>query len=177
MKSELTKAYIFAILQRLVLAAGLTSSMSLAMAEETKIYKWRDANGRTSYSQNPPPKGTQGATSIVVETTTFTPAQRAAIKAHLAKIDAAQQAESVRFRSQIAAADESVSRALESLTYAERVAHDGRTPKAGDRIGNAGGGSRLRSEYFDRQKQLEDAIQEAKVRVDQAYRRRAQIMP
>ena len=88
-----------------------------------------------------------------------------------------EQADSERFRAQVAAADQTVNRALRSLSQAERAARDGRVPHAGERIGNAGGGSRLRSEYFDRQKHLEDAIQQARVRVDEAYRRRSQIMP
>lgn len=161
---------------------ALTATVALcgvqtAMADETKVFEWRDANGVTSYSQNPPPPKTRGVTSLELDTKSFTPAQRAAVRAHLARLDAAAQADSARYRAQVAAADQTVNRALRSLSQAERAARDGRTPHAGERVGNAGGGSRLRSEYFDRQKQLEDAIQEGRARVDEAYRLRSQIMP
>lgn len=116
-------------------------------------------------------------TSFEVDTKTFTPAQRAAARAHLAQIDAVEQADSARFLTQVAAADQTVNRALRSLSQAERAARDGRVPHAGERIGNAGGGSRLRSEYFDRQKHLEEGIQQDRARVEEAYRRRNQIMP
>lgn len=148
-----------------------------AMAGETKVFEWRDANGVMSYSQQPPPPGTRGVTSHEVDTKTFTPAQRAAIRAQLARLDAAARADSARYRAQIAAADQAVNRALRALSAAESAARDGRAPHAGERIGNAGGGTRLRSEYFGRQKHLEDAIQDARVGIDDAYRARGEVMP
>lgn len=178
MKSELNKLRVIPMLQLLALTATFASYLGqAAMADETKIFEWRDAKGVTSYSQNPPPQGIRGVTSLEVDTKNLTPAQRAGVKAHLAQIDAAEQADSARFRGQIASADQTVNRALRSLSQAERAARDGRTPHAGERVGNAGGGSRLRSEYFDRQKRLEDAIQDARVSVDEAYRLRGQILP
>jgi hypothetical protein len=178
MKSELNKLRVIPKLQILALAATFASCVGqTAMADETKIFEWRDAKGVTSYSENPPPQGIRGVTSLEVDTNNLTPAQRAAVKAHLAHIDTAEQVDSARFRAQVAYADQTVNRALRSLSRAERAARDGRTPHAGERVGNAGGGSRLRSEYFDRQKRLEDAIQEARVKLEEAYRLRAQIMP
>ena len=174
----MTKPRVRPMLQFLALIATFASCVGqAAMADETKVFKWHDAKGGASYSQNPPPPGTRGVTSLEIDTKTFTPAQRAAVRAHLAQIDAVEQADSARFRAQVAAADQTVNRALRSLSQAERAARDGRAPHAGERVGNSGGGSRLRSEYFDRQKQLEDAIQQARVSVDEAYRRRSQIMP
>ena len=166
------------VLELLVLIVTFTGCAGqTALAGETKVFEWRDAKGVVSYSQNPPPPGTQGVTSREIETKTFTPAQRAAIKAHLAEIDAAAQADSALYREQVTAADQKVNRSLQSLSRAERAASDGRVPKAGERVGNVGGGSRLRSEYFDRQRQLEDAIQQAKGKVDEAYSLRSQIIP
>ena len=178
MKFEPNKLRVRPILQLLALTATFASCVGqVARADETKVFEWRDAKGVVTYSQNPPPPGTPGVTSLEIDTKTFTPAQRAAVKAHLAQIDAAGQADSARFRAQVAAADQTVNRALRSLSQAERAARDGRAPHAGERIGNAGGGTRFRAEYFDRQKYLEDAIQQAKVRVEEAYRRRSQIIP
>lgn len=178
MKSELNTLRVIPMLHRLALSATFALCVvQTARADETKIFKWRDAKGVISYSQSPPPQGTQGVSSLEVDIKTFTPAQRAAVKAHLAHIDALEQADSARFRDQVASADQTVDRALRSLSHAERAARDGRVPHAGERVGNAGGGSRLRSEYFDRQKHLEDAVEEARASVEEAYRLRRQIMP
>jgi hypothetical protein len=178
LKSEMNKAWARPMLQLIALIAAFASCAGqAAMADQTKVFKWRDAKGVVSYSQNSPPQGTTGVTSLEVDTKTFTPAQRAAVRSHLGQIDAVQRADSARFRAQVTAADQTVNHALRSLSQAERAARHGRAPHAGDRVGNAGGGSRLRSEYFDRQKQLEDAIGEARVRVDEAYRLRSQVIP
>lgn len=149
-----------------------------ALADETKVYEWRDASGALSYSQQPPPSGTQGGfTSREIDTKTFTPAQQVAIAAHLARINAAETAGSKRFRGQVNAADRTVTTALRQLAAAERSMRTGRAPLADERVGNAGGGSRLRADYFDRQKQLEAAVQTAHAKVDEAYRLRAEIKP
>ena len=121
MKSELNKLRVIPMLQLLALTATFASCVGqTAMADETKIFEWRDAKGVTSYWQNPPPQGIRGVTSLEVDTKN------------------------------------------------ERAARDGRTPHAGERVGNTRAGSCLRSEYFDRQKRLEDAVQEARVSVDDA---------
>lgn len=166
------------LMQILALAAIVgPCTANLAMAGETKIFEWREANGVISYSQKPPPTGTPGVTSREIETKTLTPAQRAAVRAELAAVDAAQQADSARYRAQLADADKAVSSAVQSLSAAEHAARSGRSPQAGERVGNAGGGSRLRTEYFDRQKNLEDAVQQARSKVDEAYRKRSAIAP
>ena len=149
-----------------------------ALADETKIYEWRDASGALSYSEQPPAPGTQGGiTSREIDTKTFTPAQQVAIAAHLARTDAAETADSKRFRGQVDAADRVVTEALQQLAAAERSLRTGRTPRAGERVGNAGDGTRLRADYFDRQQQLDDAVQAAHAKVDEAYRRREEIKP
>ena len=174
----MNKLRVHPMLQILALLATFVSCVGqTAMADETKVFEWRSPTGVTSYSQTPPPPGTRGVTSQEIDTKTFTPAQRAAVKAHLARIRAEERADSLRFRAQVTAADHAVNRALRSLSAAERAAREGRAPHAGERIGTTGGGSRLRSEYLDRQKDLEDATREARIRVDEAYRLRSEIMP
>ena len=148
-----------------------------AIADDTKVFEWRDANGVRSYSQNPLPPETPGVTSHEVDTKSFRPGQRAAIRARLAHIDAAERAASARFRAPVTAADHALNRTLRSLSATKRAARDGRAPHAGERVGNAGGGSRLRSDYFDRQTHLEYAIQDAIHMVNEAYCLRSQIMP
>lgn len=148
-----------------------------AVADEIRVYEWRDANGVVSYSQNPPPPGTRGGTSRVIEVRSLTPAQQAAVRARLAGIGAAEQARSKRFRDQVEAADQKVNLALRQLAQAEQAMRNGREPLAGERVGIAGGGSRLRADYFDRQQQLEEAVQKARAQLEEAYRLRASVTP
>lgn len=56
------------------------------------------------------------------------------------------------------------------MARAEQAKRTGREPLAGERVGNAGGGSRLRTDYFGRQQQLEDNVIGARNKLEQAYR-------
>jgi hypothetical protein len=146
-------------------------------ADETKVFEWRDASGMVSYSQQSPPPGTQGVTSREVETRSFTPAQRIAIKAQLAGLQIQTRADAKRFEDRVAAADEAVHAALQRLSLAEDALRRARAPEPDERVGDAGGGTRLRGDYFARQLHLEDAAQEARARVEDAYRARRDIEP
>ncbi len=146
-----------------------------AMAEQTRVFEWRDAAGHLSYSTVAPSPGAGGVTSHEVETRSFTPAQQIAIGAQLARMDAAGLAESKRFQDRLHAADLAVDAALRQLTRAEDALRTGRTPRTGDRL--AAGNSRLRVEFFDRQQQLADAVQTAQAGVEEAYRLRGAVVP
>jgi hypothetical protein len=161
-----------------VVAATICLSIAqAALAEETRIYEWREANGVVTYAQHPPPAGTKGVSSRVIEIRSLTPARQAAVKASLAGDDAAGLAAAKIFRDKVDAADRKVNLALQQLARAEQAMRDGREPLAGERVGNARGGSRLRADYFDRQQQLEDAVKDARAKVDEAYRLRAAVTP
>jgi hypothetical protein len=162
-----------ALLCLLVLLASGGAVASPA-SDAVKVYEWREANGVASYSQAPPPAGTPGVRSLEVDTRRFTPAQAAAIKSYLAGLDAAKSAEAEGYRHQVDAADQAVATALRNLGSAEAAFSQGRVPLQGDRVGNAGGGSRLRPEYFSRQKVLEHAVERARANLATAYRMRDQ---
>jgi hypothetical protein len=147
------------------------------MADQTKVFEWRDAGGHVSYSDVAPSPEAKGVTSREIETRSFTPARRIAIAAQLARMDAAGQAASKRFRDRIDMADLAVDATLRRLTRAENALRAGRQPRAGDRVGMTDGDSRLRIEYFDRQQQLEGAVKSAQAGVDEAYRLRGAIVP
>lgn len=51
---------------------------------------------------------------------------------------------------------------------AQKRADEGREPLPGERVGLAGGGSRLRPEYFERQQKLERELEAARVRLEDA---------
>lgn len=128
----------------------------------TKVYEWRDAQGVVSYSHQPPPPGARDATRIEIDTRSFAPAQQAAAKAYLAGLGATELTDAKRFRLQINDADKAVGLALQAQASAERAFRRGRAPLAGERVGNAGGGSRLLPAYFARQQQLELAVEGAR---------------
>ena len=57
------------------------------------------------------------------------------------------------------------------LQEAEQRQQAGVEPLPGERLGIAGGGSRLGPEYSVRQEKLEKAVEKARARLDEAYRR------
>jgi|GEM_PF-1226540 len=148
-----------------------------AHADQTRIYEWRDANGIATYSQVPPGQGTPGVASRVFDTRSFTHAQRLAVRSQLHALDQAQLADAKRFRQQVELADEKVNDALRQLAKSETTLRQGRAPLTGERMGNVGGGSRLRAEYFERQRQLETAVQAARSGLQKAYTLRDGIRP
>ena len=158
----------------MALAFGVTHG---ALAAQASLYEWRDARGVISYSQFAPPAGVKNFTVREIDTQNFTPAQQLAIKAQLARGEGALQAESSQIRQRIASADAGVDRALANLAQAERALQPGREPLPGERLHNAGGGSRLLASYFERQRQLEKAVQQAREQLTEAYRLRDALQP
>jgi len=61
-----------------------------------------------------------------------------------------------------------VQSAEQTLRDAEAARAAGKEPLAGERIGTAGGGSRLGEAYFDRQRKLEEAVERARRELDAA---------
>ncbi|MBU6436217.1 MAG: DUF4124 domain-containing protein [Betaproteobacteria bacterium] len=148
-----------------------------AHAEGTRLYEWRDANGRMTYSQTPPTGAAGHITVTEVDTRQFTPAQKLAIRLQLGSEDAAIQADAQRLRQQVAASDRQIAHDLQALTRAEQAFKRGRTPLPGERMHNAHGGSRLLASYFERQRKLEAAVAAARQKLDEAYRERDQLQP
>ena len=58
--------------------------------------------------------------------------------------------------------------ARQQLQQAEAALEAGKEPLPGERLGIAGGGSRLTDAYWARQKNLEQAVQSARARLDNA---------
>jgi len=63
-----------------------------------------------------------------------------------------------------------VREAEEALHVAEEAKRNGEEPLPGERLGLTGGGSRLSEEYFQRQKQLEENVVNARSTLEQARR-------
>jgi hypothetical protein len=158
--------------RHLMFACLCLGTTHLALASEIRVYEWHEPNGVISISQRPPPAGTSGVSSREITVASLTPAQRAAAKAYLASVDRKQTADADRFRRQVVQADTEVKKALAQLAERERTLEANRTPGPGDRVGNARGGTRLRGEYFDRQRDFEKAVQDARASVAEAYKSR-----
>ena len=82
--------------------------------------------------------------------------------------DAAQQRDLQR--QQQAARQAEVREAEQVLRAAESAQAAGKEPLPGERLGNAGGGSRLTDAYWERQTALKAAVTEARTRLDAARR-------
>ena len=70
------------------------------------------------------------------------------------------------------AANEQVRQAQQRLDAAKAALQSGREPREGERIGIAGGGSRLNEDYDKRIKSLEDEVSAAQKGLDAALARR-----
>jgi hypothetical protein len=124
------------------------------------LYKSTMPDGRVVYGDQPAP----GA--VKVEATkpdisnkgivTSTPKEAAAVK----------QLETER--SQRQAAEERVRAADLALRDAEARRAAGQEPLPGERIGTAGGASRLTDDYLKRQKSLDDAVEQARQELEKA---------
>jgi len=67
-----------------------------------------------------------------------------------------------------AAADDEVRAAERNLAAAKARLDAGREPLPGERMGLAGGGSRLNQSYWNRQRQLETVVSDAQAQLDRA---------
>jgi hypothetical protein len=61
-----------------------------------------------------------------------------------------------------------VTAAEQALRNAEAARAAGKEPLASERIGTAGGASRITDDYYARQKKLDDAVEKARRELDQA---------
>jgi len=153
------------------IAALLLFAMLQAAHADALVYKYIEKNGVTVYSQTRPdhyrPEEVQAITieSLPVEQ------QRAAIRmlaAMKSKVDIHLQER----RAKLAKADQKIDKALKNLQLAESNLKRGSVPTSSDRIGKKSGGTRLKESYFSRVIHLENAIEKARLALDEAYNER-----
>ena len=96
---------------------------------------------------------------------------RAALLVVLVTLAAALGAQEQDRSALLARAYEEVVASGASFKQAEEAREVGKEPLPGERLGTKSGYSRLAPEYWERQKQLEDDVERAKARLDEALTR------
>jgi hypothetical protein len=145
------------------LAALLALALSLPLAAQTQ-YKSTMPNGRVLYGDAPAP-GAAKVEEIHPDTSKgglggVTPREKQVLK------------ELEKERLQGAGAQEKVRAAEQKLGDAQAARDNGKEPLPDERIGTAGGASRLNDAYFERQRRLEEAVERAQRELDEARARR-----
>lgn len=148
---------------------GLTAGLMQTSHAEI-IYKSVGADGVTAYSAERP---TDARSVEEIDVRTLSPEQRRAA----ALLRSQERAVQSKLNSRLAkrddawrALDQEILSAHGALAKAERALQTGREPRAGERLGNRGGGSRLRATYFERIRALELSVQAARTRLTKTYR-------
>ncbi|HUP94397.1 MAG TPA: DUF4124 domain-containing protein [Burkholderiales bacterium] len=136
-----------------VLAAG-------SSAQAQVVYKSTMPDGKVIYTEKPVPGATR------VDTIEPPPA-----KTGMSSLTPEEKARADEFAKKRAAAAATKGNDLDDarrqLKQAEAARETGKEPLPGERIGTAGGASRLTEAYQARQKTLDDAVETARKRLDQ----------
>lgn len=141
-------------------AAALFCAVLLQPAAAQTLYKSTMPDGRIVYSDKPAP----GAAKVE-ETRPDTS------KGGLGGTTAREQEVlkgMEKDRLQREGGQDKVQAAEQRLRDAEAARAGGKEPLEGERIGIAGGGSRLNDSYYDRQRRLEQAVEKARRDLDEA---------
>jgi hypothetical protein len=142
-----------------VLATALALACGSALAET--MYRSTMPDGRVIFGDSPAP----GAAKV--EPLNVRPAQSIGPVVPPQEVQRIQgsTADTLEQRRQ---AQQQLEEARNALSRAEEAQSNGKEPLPGERLGTAGGGSRLSDDYWARQQRLADAVKEARQKVDDA---------
>ena len=131
------------------------------------IYRYKLPDGRVVYADAP---RAQGELQRVLKTTRRTPGELWArwASSEIHAYDARARYEFHAHERAMAYSRTRMTAAETALIRAERYREAGAEPLPGERVGDVNGTSRLRPEYFARQRGLERAVQDARFRMDRA---------
>ncbi len=144
-------------------ASFIAAALLLQPAAAQTLYKSTMPDGRVVYGDKPAP----GAAKVE-ETQPDSSKGLGGITAR--EQEALKDMEKTRLQRE--AAQEELQAAEQKLKHAQAALAVGKEPFASERIGTAGGESRLNEAYFDRQRQLEEAVDKARREYDEARSRR-----
>lgn len=154
--------------------AGLCALLLLSLsgsvlAQDGKVYRYRSPDGKVTYSNRPPAPGEQA--EVVPDRLNSAPGGSAGgASSNPSAASAASPAPATAATARRDAAERALRAAEQALVQAQQALAAGAEPQDGERVGGKSGRSRLNSDFFDRQGQLESAVREAQTRVDQARR-------
>jgi hypothetical protein len=131
---------------------------------QTTLYKYVGADGKTVYSDKPPPKGTKYET--LTPDTKPTGVDLHAGSSSASDVNAAIEAR----RAKQAERDARVAAAQQNYDAAVAALDAGKDAQEGERHQNAHGASRLSEDYFDRVAELQRKVDEAKAALDAAQK-------
>jgi len=138
------------------------AALAIAMPVSAQpVYKSTMPDGRVVYGSEPAP----GAAKV--ESVAPPPASSGVNVLTPSEKAVSSQTTKARQGAQ-AAAERELAEALEALKAAEAARDGGKEPLPGERLGTAGGASRLTDAYFARQKKLEEDVAKARRRLDEA---------
>ena len=125
------------------------------------MYKSTMPDGKVIYGEKPAP-GAQRVETIAspppkTGITVVTPAEKTQVDERIRQRSAAENAK-----------QRELDDARRQLQQAETALEAGKEPLPGERLGTAGGGSRLTDAYWERQTKLEQAVESARARLEKA---------
>ena len=140
-------------------------TQGICFADES-IYKGVDVHGNTVYTSNP--QGLKNAHKVNISEPAIEgtePPQSQALKSELSSASKNSNSNDTPSKRQI------LSDVDQRVINAASAAESGKEPLPNERIGTAGGASRLTPEYFARQKKLADDLNKAKEEQQSLYGR------
>jgi hypothetical protein len=138
----------------------LFAALSLQPVAAQTLYKSTMPDGKVIYADKPAP----GA--VKVETSKPDTSKKGVVPSSAREAEVLQQFEKARMERE--AAEEKVRSAEQALREAEAARDAGKEPLATERLGTAGGTSRITEAYWDRQRKLEEAVEQARRNVESA---------
>src|SRR5512134_657096 len=144
----------------LKLASLLIAAALLQPAAAQVLYKSTMPDGRIVYGDKPQPD------AVTVEETRPDISKRGIGGTTPREKEVLREME--KSRAQREAGQDRVQAAEQAVRNAEAARAAGKEPLEGERIGTAGGSSRLSETYYDRQRKLEDALEKAQRELEAA---------
>jgi len=135
-----------------LLAAALAALIQPAFGQT--LYKYTGPDGRTIYTDKPPPEG------VKAQKTTIDTSKRGVVPPTAREKTTLKKMEADRLARQNA--EDRVRKAEIALHDAEVAASMGKEPQPNERLGTAKGNQRLTDGYWDRQKKLEANVEVAR---------------
>jgi hypothetical protein len=141
-----------------------------ASAQEQRIYRSVDSNGRVTFSDTPP-KNAKFVETISVPTGPVSSGASNTPREWSPEQQQLLEAANARARG-LTEASEQISASYADLQAARAAQAAGKEPLEDERIGTYGGYARFRDSYWDRQRQLANAVADAQRRLEAAIAQR-----